>query len=184
MHVASWRETYPGLIPAAMLSSLSVDARTATWGRILSDPSGVTAVFVADLDGMIVGFGSCGPQRSEALKPRGYDGEISAIYLLRARQRQALGTRLMLAMASNMQARGMKGASLWVLRDNLPARRFYEHYGGQVIAEREDKRQDGILFEVAYGWPDLADILRVTAFKVDPGSARAQLGPQRTDSRS
>jgi hypothetical protein len=29
MHVASWRETYSGLLPDKMLSSLSVEARAA-----------------------------------------------------------------------------------------------------------------------------------------------------------
>jgi ribosomal protein S18 acetylase RimI-like enzyme len=163
MHVESWRETYPGLVPAVMLSSLSVDARTAAWSRILSEPARATAVFVAELDGRIVAFGSCGPQRSEALRARRYDGEISTIYVLQAFQRRALGTRLLAAMASRLEASGFRAASLWVLRENAPARRFYERHGGQVIAEREDARPEGTLLEVAYGWVDVADIVRSTA---------------------
>ena len=162
MHVQSWRETYPGLVPAAMLSSLSIETRAAIWARILGEPSGATMVFVAESAGDIVGFGSCGPQRSEALRTKGYDGEISAIYVLKAFQRRALGARLLFAMASGMQARGLKAVSLWVLRDNTPARRFYERYGGEVIAEREDVRPEGVLLEVAYGWPELVEFLRLT----------------------
>lgn len=163
MHVESWRESYPGLVPAAILSSLSIDARTVMWARILSEPSSTTAVFVAEVSGSIVGFGSCCPQRTESLKTGGYDGEVSALYVLRAFQGRTLGARLLSTMACSMQASGMQAASLWVLRDNTPARRFYERYGGQVIAEREDRRQEGILFEVAYGWRDLTDIVRVTS---------------------
>jgi ribosomal protein S18 acetylase RimI-like enzyme len=163
MHVASWRETYPGLVPEAMLSSLSVGARAAAWSRVLAEPSPSSAVFVAELGGSIVGFGSCGPQRADTLRIKGYDGEISAIYVLKALQRRALGTRLLLAMASRLQACGFQAASLWVLRDNAPARRFYERCGGQMIAEREDVRPQGILFEVAYGWSDLTQMLRTTA---------------------
>jgi ribosomal protein S18 acetylase RimI-like enzyme len=155
MHVESWRETYPGLVPQAMLSSLSVPARTAAWSRILGEPSRATGVFVADLGGRIVGFGSCGPQRAEALKAKGFDGEISAIYVLKAFQRLGLGSRLLFAMTSSLAESGFKAASLWVLRDNAPARRFYERYGGEVIAEREDVRPEGVLLEVAYGWPEL-----------------------------
>ena len=160
MHVESWRETYPGLVPAAMLVSLSVDKRTAAWARILDDPSSTTTVFVAETSDGIVGFGACGPQRTQALQAGGYDGEISAIYVLKAFQRRALGAGLLSTMASSMRTAGMKAASLWVLRDNVPARRFYERHGGQVIAEREDARPEGVLFEVAYGWQDLAGIVR------------------------
>jgi ribosomal protein S18 acetylase RimI-like enzyme len=162
MHVESWRETYPGLVPQAMLSSLSVDARTAAWSRILAEPSQATAVFVTELGGRIVGFGSCGKQRAEALRLQGYDGEIHALYVLKGFQRRALGTGLLSAMAAHMQGRGMRAASLWVLRNNAPARCFYEHRGAQLLAEREDVRPEGVLFEVAYGWPDLTAILPVT----------------------
>ena len=163
MHVESWRETYPGLIPEAMLASLSVEARAAAWSRTLAEASQASGVFVAELADNIVGFGSCGPQRAGALKIEGYDGEVSAIYVLRALQRRALGTRLLFAMASRLQASGFKAASLWVLRDNAPARRFYERCGGQMIAEREDVRPQGVLLEVAYGWSDLTQMLRATA---------------------
>jgi ribosomal protein S18 acetylase RimI-like enzyme len=165
MHIASWRETYVGMLPAGMLSSLSVDARTAMWAQIMREPatSSSTVVYLAELDRKIVGFGSCGLQRTEMLKDRGYDGEIGAIYVLKAFQRHAIGTRLLFALASDLSRRGFGAASLWVLRDNAPARRFYERYGAQVIAEREDVRKDGVLVEVAYGWTHLVELARVTA---------------------
>jgi ribosomal protein S18 acetylase RimI-like enzyme len=167
MHVESWRETYPGLVPQAILSSLSVEARAAAWSRTLAEPSSSGGVFIAELGGSIVAFGSCGPQRTETLRIKGYDGEIGALYVLQAFQRRALGMRLLLAMASRLDASGLKAASLWVLRDNAPARRFYERCGGQLIAEREDVRPQGVLFEVAYGWSELAQMLRTIA----PGAA-------------
>ena len=61
-------------------------------------------------------------------------------------------------MASDLSKRGFTAASLWVLRDNTPARRFYERYGGQVVAEREEARPDGALSEVAYGWTQLSEL--------------------------
>jgi hypothetical protein len=42
--------------------------------------------------------------------------------------------------------------------DNLRARRFYERYAGQVIAEREDVRDRAVLLEWAYGWSDLKEL--------------------------
>jgi ribosomal protein S18 acetylase RimI-like enzyme len=169
VHVTSWRETYPGIVPSAMLSSLSVDGRAAMWERIMREPArrGATVVYVAELDRKIVGFGSCGEQRTEALKARGYDSEVSALYVLKARQRQAIGTRLLFAMASDLSGKGFSAASLWVLRDNAPARRFYERCNAQVIAEKEDVREDGVLVEVAYGWSGLGELARLTASLAD-----------------
>lgn len=161
VHIASWHETYAVILPAAMLASLSVDRRTAIWDRIMREPetSDSTVVYVAELDRKIVGFGSCGSQRAATLKEKGYDGEIGAIYVLKAFQRSSFGKRLLFEMAANLLERGFRAVSLWVLRDNATARRFYERYGAQVVAEREDVRKDTVLVEVAYGWADLAELV-------------------------
>jgi ribosomal protein S18 acetylase RimI-like enzyme len=157
MHVASWRETYTGVLPDKMLSSLSVEGRVAMWDQILRQPttSSSTIVYLAERDGSIIGFGSCGAQRTEDLKERGYDGEFSAIYVLREFQGRGIGARLLGKMSLDLIARGFGAAALWVLRENLRARRFYEYHGGQIIAEREDIRDGAVLVELAYGWSDL-----------------------------
>ena len=46
------------------------------------------------------------------------------------------------------------------MRDNLRARRFYERFGGKVIAEREHVRDGAVLVELAYGWLDLKELDR------------------------
>jgi ribosomal protein S18 acetylase RimI-like enzyme len=157
MHVASWRETYAGILPDAMLSALSVEGRAAMWDRILLEPekADFTVVHLSEHDGKVVGFGSCGFQRTETLKGKGYDGEISAIYVLRAFQRHGVGARLMSVMGLDLASRGFDAASLWVLRENTVARAFYERFGGQVVEEREDVRDGVTLVEVAYGWTTL-----------------------------
>jgi len=158
VHVACWHESYAGLVPAAILDAFSIARGEAVWGRILSDPAAFDAavVYLVECDGRLVGFGSCGAQRTAHLARSGYDGEVSSIYLLRASQRRGLGSGLMHALATDLIDRGFKAASLWVLRDNDRARRFYEHCGGRVIAERTDRRENADLLEVAYGWSSLA----------------------------
>jgi hypothetical protein len=59
-------------------------------------------------------------------------------------------------MARFLVGRGVGAASLWVARDNLRARRFYERLGGVVCAEREETRPGFVLAEVAYAWRDLS----------------------------
>jgi ribosomal protein S18 acetylase RimI-like enzyme len=165
VHVASWRETYSGLLPDNTLSSLSVEARAAAWTKIMREPTTLasTVIYLAEHNGAIVGFGSCGTQRSEDLLDKGYDGEVTAIYVLRDFQKRKIGTRLFRELSSNLQQRGFKAAALWVLRENLRARHFYEHLGGKVIAEKEDVRDAAVLVELAYGWPNLKELDRSLA---------------------
>jgi acetyltransferase (GNAT) family protein len=84
LHVASWRETYSGILPDQFLDELSVEVRSAMWRGVLGDR---TNVFVAENGNDIVGFGACGRQRNEALREQGFDGEIGALYVLKPQQR-------------------------------------------------------------------------------------------------
>jgi ribosomal protein S18 acetylase RimI-like enzyme len=156
LHVAAWRETYASLMPAAMLQGLSVESRTALWRRVLADPR--SAVVVAEGAGALAGFCSCGPQRSAALAEQGYDGEITAIYVLRRFQERGVGSALMAAAAEALGRRSFKAAALWVLDRNEPARRFYERRGGLLVGTRTESTNGTVLTEVAYGWPDLGPL--------------------------
>lgn len=164
VHVTSWRETYAGLVPDVVLANLSVADRTAMWRSATSRPEapGANAVFVAEQGGAVVGFASCCNQRTSELRERGFTAEISAIYVLRAAQRRGVGAALMAAVVPMLVERGQLAATLWVLRENASARRFYERLGGEVVGEKEDRRPDVSLFEIAYGWRDLGQLLAFT----------------------
>ena len=162
VHVTSWQETYRDLMPSSILDGLSVEDRANRWRKALNDApaSGDLAVFVASTpENKIVGFGACGQQRSNELDSGQFDGEFQAIYILAAFQRLGLGKMLMIEMAQCLLRSGCNGGSLWVLRDNRHARRFYEGLDGRVVAERKEKRSQDVIFqEVAYGWSDLSTI--------------------------
>jgi len=42
-----------------------------------------------------------------------------------------------------------------VLRENAPARSFYEALGGKIVVEKTDEWLGTPLVELAYGWPEL-----------------------------
>jgi ribosomal protein S18 acetylase RimI-like enzyme len=176
LHVRCWHETYDDLVPAALLARFSVDRSREVWSRILGEPAAHAAAAVyllraraatdatqpsaADRSAAeLWGFGSCCAQRSPDLAARGFDAEISALYLLRSRQRHGLGGMLLRSLVGDLIARKFQALSLWVLEANAPARAFYERCGGIVVAEKQDVREDGTLLETAYGWPSL-DVLR------------------------
>jgi hypothetical protein len=45
------------------------------------------------------------------------------------------------------------------LRDNLPARRFYEALGGQAEAPRREPGPGGLVYEVSYVWPEIRALI-------------------------
>ena len=162
LHVTSWLETYAGLVSDQLLDDLSAEERSAMWRAVLDDPArfGETAVFVAESGEQIVGFGACGGQRDEVLEEQGFSGEVGAIYVLRSHQHAGVGKSLMSLMARKLSGQGRSAATLWVLRENVSARTFYEGLGGVLVGEREDEHSGTKLTEVAYGWSNLSPLVR------------------------
>lgn len=158
LHVASWRETYAGILPEEMLNSLSVESRTAMWRGLLADPDThpPTAIFVAEEEGRTIGFGACGAQRDKTLRDAGFGGEIGALYILRAHQKSGVGRALMKALAGALSRQELEGAALWVLRENGQARAFYKALGGEIVGEKSSEEPGATFVEVAYGWRDLS----------------------------
>jgi GNAT superfamily N-acetyltransferase len=131
VHVASWQWAYSGLLPAEELAGLSVAERADRWRtRLGGTGTGRTdrgATFVADLDGRVVGFVAVGPGRDGVGGPS--VGELYAIYLDPEVASTGTGRRLHDAGVGWLAAEGWTRALLWVLRDNVRARRFYELCG-------------------------------------------------------
>ena len=155
VHETTWRETYVGLLWEQMLNALTTEARTEAWARMLEGEAGKLATtYVAERpDGGFAAFASCGAQRDPGFANSGYPGEFTAVYVLKKDQRRGLGTRLMTAMMADRTDRGLTGYTLWVPRENIPARSLYEQLGGKMLGKREVARDPGGLVEVAYGWP-------------------------------
>lgn len=172
VHVLAWQEAYRGILPDEFLASLSVDRRRDMWATQLADPALASGIFViAAEEGEVLGFSSAGPARGEGT---GFEGELYAIYLLAPHQRRGFGRALFHASADFLRRKGLRSMMLWVLKDN-PTRGFYEHLGGVVFREQLIEIGGKQYVEVAYGWPDLAAILRLRAGIGERYSANAPL---------
>ncbi|HEX8035254.1 MAG TPA: GNAT family N-acetyltransferase [Ktedonobacterales bacterium] len=160
VHVASWRSTYHGIMPAEFLAGLSVERRAQYWLETLA--AGVELIYVAEdiaLGGpRILGFASGGAQRDTEIPS--YDGELYAVYMLQEYQGQGVGQRLARTVAERLAQIGFKAMLVWVLADN-PSRRFYERLGGQFVREKQIDIAGISLSEVAYGWPDIHTLLEM-----------------------
>jgi ribosomal protein S18 acetylase RimI-like enzyme len=150
VHVESWRTTYRGMLPDDFLASLSEAGYAERWERVIRD--GATVVRVAEDAGELVGFASGGRERAGET---GYTGELYAIYLLESAQRCGHGRELLRAIVEGLRRMELRDMIIWVLRDNQPARLFYERLGGVYVRSQPITIGPATLEEVSYGWPRL-----------------------------
>lgn len=148
----TWRATYRGHMPDALLDGLGYDATRRRQHMSEMPPERFVLVALHDRD--VVGFCNGGPSRTEETA---YPGEIYAIYVLPEHQGHGHGSALMRAAARELVARGSRGMLIWVLRENAPSRRFYERMGGRFLPDRDTVREieGATVTESAYAWDDL-----------------------------
>jgi len=149
VHLASWKTTYPGIIPQQYIDGLRVENGIARWQIELSGRK--TTVWVAEDQRGVFGFAAGGAIQHPV---DGYEGELGAIYLLASHQRQGAGAALVRHLAGDLQRLGFANMAVWVLREN-PARGFYERMGAVPVAEQMIEIGGTPLPEVAYGWPHI-----------------------------
>jgi GNAT superfamily N-acetyltransferase len=150
VHVETWRTTYRGQLSPDFLAALDEAGYEQRWRRTLQDGSG--RVFVAEDDRRVVGFASGGPERAGE---DGYAGELYAIYVLEEAQGRGHGRRLVQAVVQGLREMDLPDMIVWVLRDNRPARNFYERLGGLYVRSQPITIGSSLLQEVSYGWKTL-----------------------------
>jgi GNAT superfamily N-acetyltransferase len=154
VHVATWRSAYRDLLPDDFLASLSQAHYTERWRRVIAD--GSSRVFVVeDADG-VAGFASGGRERAGET---GFAGELYALYVLDEAQRHGYGRELVRAVAGALRELHLPDMIVWVLRDNSPARAFYERLGGTYVRAQPITIGTTTLEEVSYGWRSIDEIL-------------------------
>lgn len=162
LHVASWRDSFRGMIPDRVLDGPMLDERLPMWRQVLAiEPVGrfvLVATARENNEEKIVGFASGGVTRKRGGTP--FASEIYTLYIAQARRGQRLGCRLMASMAMRLQLFGHDSMMLWTLEDNAPARGFYEALGGQPLGRRDDTFAGATLSEVGYGWSRLDVLLQ------------------------
>jgi GNAT superfamily N-acetyltransferase len=149
IHVASWKTTYPGIVPQAALAALNEADRRSLWQQQLQ--SGNFPIFVAESDPGIFGFLAGGPLRKPIEE---YDSELYALYLLHTHQRHGAGRALLQRLAQTLHEKGHQSMLVWVLEAN-PAVGFYQHLGAIPVTRQTIEIGGATLPEIALGWPNL-----------------------------
>ncbi|MFQ3536304.1 MAG: GNAT family N-acetyltransferase [Aggregatilineales bacterium] len=133
VHLDTWRSTYTLLVPDGFLDQFNYSEREQTWRARLSNTQASQHVFVAEMEGRIVGFASGGSSRTD---DQPYTAEVYALYVLEAFQRRGIGVQLVAALAERFAAEGHTHMIIWVLSENRNGRAFYEAIGGVWLREK------------------------------------------------
>ncbi|WP_329440137.1 GNAT family N-acetyltransferase [Streptomyces canus] len=152
IRVRGWQSAYRGLIPQSYLDGMSV-ARDAERHRTrFGQGDGSVVNLVAEWDGEVMGWACHGPYRDGEVRTA--DAELYAVYVDPRRYGTGIGHALLLETLRSRTAVGHDRMYLWVLRDNVRARRFYERAGFDADGIEEPFEADGVLVpEVRYARP-------------------------------
>jgi len=151
IHVEAWRAAYRGIVPDEYLDSLSIDRRESAWRQNLL--AAETSTWVAQEADGIVGWISAGPSRD--LDAGTSAGEIWAVYVAPECWGKGVGRSLCVQAEQHLRAQDFIAVTLWVLKDNERAVRFYQSNGFVLDpgAAKEIERGGKTLSEVRFRKP-------------------------------
>ena len=125
IHSKSWKITYKGIVSDKILDNITVEKREKYFEKALTESWEEDALIYKD--DIAVGLICLGKCRDLDKEP--YYGEIWGIYLLPEYWHSGIGTQLINWGVNELKIRNYTKVTLWVLEDNLNARKFYEKMG-------------------------------------------------------
>ncbi len=140
VHVVSWQSAYRGIVPQGLLDGLSIAKRTEEWIPRLGTPDGSN--WVLEVEGIVQGWASIGPSRDSDLRDA---IELYGLYLTPGCWSKRLGHLLYTKAEGAMSLSRAEEVYLWVLEDNLRARRFYERVGYSPDGSTKNALGEGLV---------------------------------------
>ena len=110
----------------------------------LGDPA--VAFWVAELEGMFIGFSSVGPNTLPVTDGQPDDAELRKLYMLKSHQNGGVGALLFAEAIAWLQSSGPRNCYISVFSENVGAQRFYGRHGfykvgeyGYVVGQQVDR---------------------------------------------
>jgi len=147
VHVLSWQSAYRNIIPDDYLNQLDIEKQAERFKNGIEKYKNITFFYVAENDGQIIGNMAISKCRDDD-KP--LSGEVIAIYLLPDYWSMGFGKQLMDFGVKILYELGYSEICIWVLEDNLRARKFYEKYGFSLDGTSKEINLGKPLIEVRY----------------------------------
>lgn len=125
IHSSSWKKAYKGIIPDEVLENITIEKRQKYFQKALTDGWEEDAIIFKDNDPVgLICIGKC----RDKDKLENY-GEIWGIYLLPEYWGIGIGRKLINWGLDELSKRNYTKVTLWVLEENINARKFYERIG-------------------------------------------------------
>jgi ribosomal protein S18 acetylase RimI-like enzyme len=152
IYIESWHDTYPAVLPRAMLCAMTPAGQTARWSSAIRSQRRENVLVAEDPSAGIVGMVSLGPSRDRNL---GFDGEVYTLYVDPNYFGRGVGRTLLNGAFAVLKMRDFAACVIWAHSRNN-ARFFYETMGGRAVAERTVRMMGDVVPETAFGWRSLA----------------------------
>ncbi len=153
LQIASWRRSYPGLVPEGYLDGQVEHDLAKVWR---ARPDAPDNVLVASEGDRIVGFLTLRfPLADHPL--------VDNLHVAPLAKRRGIGRSLMVAAARDLGEQGQVGLWLTVLEGNTAARAFYQSLGGQEGPVFDDRMLGQPVRSVRVDWSDLAALAAMAA---------------------
>jgi GNAT superfamily N-acetyltransferase len=127
VHTLGWQQGHAGLLPADWLAARVVAPEV--WATRIAQPLPRSALFVAEVDGELVGYAMVGPAGREAAGDGTDVVELYAIYVLAEHWGQGVGFALHTAALQAIRDLHYRRAQLWVLSGSARTIDFYVRQG-------------------------------------------------------
>ncbi len=144
IHSTSFRKAYENIIPESFLKDFTPEKREVFFRNEFEK---YKDTYIIETDNEIIGFSTIGKTRD---KNEINTGEIWGIYLHPDYWEKGYGTKLLNYLIEILKKRGFNEITLWVLEENLPARKFYEKNGFQFDGTRKKLSIGKDLIEIRY----------------------------------
>ena len=125
IQVNSWMEFSHIFSPAYMEKHNTFERRFFYWMGLLE--RNIDRTYLIELDGLSIGYVTIGFPREDNALPGAL--ELTALYLKRSYMGQGYGAYVMRRLFTSIKAAGYDRLTLWVLKKNHRAIRFYQHLG-------------------------------------------------------
>ena len=125
IHAKSWQQAYKNIVPNSVLDNITAERRAVRFKKAMSESGEENYLLL--VNNQPVGFTSISSSRDDDLSDN--TGEIRGVYLDPDYWQKGYGSKLLKWAEAELKSRGYKSITLWVLKDNYQARKFYEKHG-------------------------------------------------------
>ncbi|HPH19762.1 MAG TPA: GNAT family N-acetyltransferase, partial [Haliscomenobacter sp.] len=139
LHAESWQKHYRGIFSDEYLDQLVVKERAEVWAERFAHPLETRHLILAENEGQLCGF-ACIELNEDPV----FGTLLDNLHVSSDLQGQGIGAQLIhrAAQLAEVQHPGC-GFYLFVLEENHPARKFYEHLGAKNHETFRDKNHGG-----------------------------------------